>query len=326
MMNDSLDSQMDLSIELIKQSKNIYIGSHIQPDGDNIGSILALGLALKKIRKEVFIVKVDEIPSDYTFLPSIDMIKDYDEKDNFIDLFIALDASDLDRLGSKKTMVLKANKVLNIDHHKSNTYFGDINIVSENSSATGELIYRLIEKMGIELDKDIATCIYTAISTDTGSFMYDSTTYETHEIVAKLLKTGIDKNNININLYQNRSLERTKLFIKALDGLETYFDNKVAIVKVTQELLEESKTKMEDTEGIVSFIRDIAPVEVACLLKEFEKNQIKISVRSKRYIDVSQICEKFNGGGHKRAAGCTIYGDVEKAKELILEEIKESFR
>ena len=316
---------MEEVIKLIQESNNIYIASHVQPDGDNIGSILALGMAIKKLKGKVNILKVDDIPSDYHFLPNLELIREHDA-DRPIDLFIALDSSDIDRLGLGKQFALRANKIINIDHHVTNDNFGHINIVSTSSGATGEIIYKIIKKMGVEIDKDIATCLYTAISTDTGSFMYSSTSHITHLIVADLLKVGIDNNYINVNLYQSRSIERTRLFINSLNKLECFLDGKIGIIAVTQEMLRDNNTKLEDTEGIVSFIRDIDSIEVACLLKEIDNNEIKVSLRSKKEIDVSKVCNKFNGGGHVRAAGCTIYGKIDDAKQLILEEIKIAFR
>lgn len=320
-MNNSFEQQIDLAIEKILESKNIFIVSHVQPDGDNIGSILALGLALKKIDKNIVVLKSDTIPSDYLFLPNVDIIQDYSDKLE-IDLLITLDSSDEDRLGKNKVLLEHAKTIINIDHHISNTNFGHINIVDSTAAATGELVYKIINRMNISIDKDIGTCIYTAISSDTGSFMYDNTTSETHEIISELLKLGIDKSNININLYQNRSIERTMLFIKALETLNLYFDNKVAVVKVTNKILEDSGSKMEDTEGIVSFIREIRDVEIAILLKEFNENEIKISMRSKKNVDVAAICHNFGGGGHVKAAGCTINSSMDTSEELILNEIK----
>lgn len=320
-MNSSFEKLIDLAIEKILESKNIFIASHVQPDGDNIGSILALGLALKKIGKKIYILKSDSVPSDYLFLPNVDVIRDYDDELE-IDLLITLDSSDENRLGKNKVLLERAKFIINIDHHISNTNFGHINIVDSSAAATGELVYKIVKKMDISIDKDIGTCIYTAISSDTGSFMYDNTTSETHEIISELLSLGIDKSNININLYQNRSIERTMLFIKSLETLNLYFDNKVAVVKVTRNMLEDSGAKMEDTEGVVSFMREIAPVEIAILLKEFNENEIKVSMRSKRFVDVAAICDTFGGGGHIRAAGCTINFSMDYSEELILNEIK----
>lgn len=310
----------DSAIQTILDSNEIYIASHVNPDGDNIGSIIALGLALKKINKKVKVIKTDEIPSDYLFLPNIDMIQPYEITDN--NLFIVLDCGDKDRLGKYKSIVSKNNTIINIDHHVSNTKFGTFNIIDDKAAATGELIYDLIVDLGIEIDKDIATCLYTAISTDTGSFMYDSVTDKTHEIIAALIRTGIDKSVINIELYQSRSMERTNLFIDSFSTLKTYYNNKIAVVKVTQAMLKRANAKMEDTEGIISFIRDINTVEVACLLKENKDHEIKVSLRSKKFVDVSRICSVFNGGGHIRAAGCTVYDNIDNAENLIVEQIK----
>ena len=316
---------MDKAIKIIKESESIYLASHVQPDGDNIGSLLALGMALKKINKDVKILKVDNIPSDYKFLPSVELIKDY-EIEKEIDLFIALDSGDIERLGIGKQFAKNANFIINIDHHISNTNFGDINIVSPSAAATGEIVYEFIRKMEIDIDKDIATCLYTAISTDTGSFIYSNTSYKTHLIAADLIKAGIDTSDININLYQRKSFERTRLLIDVVKDMEMYFNNKLGMASVTQELLMSNNAKLEDSEGIISFIRDIDSVEVACLLKEIDEKEIKISLRSKKEIDVSKICAKFDGGGHKRAAGCTLYMGIDEAKKLILKEIKMAFR
>lgn len=324
-MSKNINTLISQAVDIIKSSKKIYVGSHVQPDGDNIGSTLALGMALKKINKDVSLIKVDHIPKDYLFLPNIELIKEYDIDEN-IDTFIALDSSSMDRLGVGKQFALKADNIINIDHHISNTNFGHINIVSPTSAATGELVYELIDEIGIDIDEDIATCLYTAISTDTGSFMYSNTTYNTHLIAAELLRKGIDIEGININLYQSRSLERTNLFIDCLNRLELFMDNQIGVVAVTQQMLEENNAKMEDTEGIVSYIRDIDSVEVAVLLKEMKCDEVKVSLRSKKTIDVSKICTKLNGGGHKRAAGCTINYGITEAKQIILNEIMMAFR
>ena len=311
-------------IDVISKTKDIYIASHVNPDGDNIGSILGLAHALKKLDKNVRIIKTDEIPSDYLFLPGIDLIKHYEL--DALDLLIVLDCGDADRLGELKNLISKATKTINIDHHVSNTDFGDYNLVDDKAAATAEIVYKLVTSMGIEIDENIATCLYTGISTDTGSFMYDSVSDKTHEIVAELIRAGIDKTSITINLYQNRSMTRTKLFIDSFSTLNTFDSDRIATVKVTQNMLEKANAKMEDTEGIISFIRDIDSVEVAVLLKEYKENEIKIGLRSKKFIDVAEICAAFNGGGHIRAAGCTINDSIENAEKLITEKIMKAFR
>lgn len=325
-MNSQFEKSMENALNLINRYNNIFICSHIQPDGDSLGSVLALAMAIKKLKKEsdINIIKVDDIPSDFFFLPNIDMIKDH-SLDQEVDLIIGLDSSHRERLGIGAEFLQKAKAVINIDHHVTNENFGDVNIVIPNSGSTCEIVYKFIKYMDIEMDKDIAACLYTGINTDTGRFMYSNTTYETHMIIAELMKTGIDINDININIYQNRSMERTKLFLEALNQLELYAEGKVGIVVVTQDMLKKTNATIEDSEGIVSFVRDINTIEVACLLKEFSENEVKVSLRSKKYVDVAKISTKFGGGGHIKAAGCTINSEINIAKEMILKEILANF-
>lgn len=319
-MNKEITSNFKKTKKAIEEAKTIHLASHVQPDGDNIGSLLGLGLALEKIGKKVYFLKTDYVPKDFLFLPGSEKIMDYDGED--IDLFISLDSSDEERLGDNGELLAKAKRTINIDHHVSNTLYSDINIVDSKAAATCEIVFKLIKALDIEFDKSIATCLYTGISTDTGSFMYDNTDEETHLIAAELLRIGIDKEEININIWQNKSLLKTKLFIKTLDTLETYFDDKLAIVAITRDNLRSIGASMEDSEGIVSFVRDIDTVEVAVVLKEFEDDEIKVSMRSKRYVDVAELCAIFGGGGHKKAAGCTIKAGIDEVKADLLEEIE----
>lgn len=326
MMNKSTNHQMDEAIKLILQYNNIFIASHINPDGDNIGSMLAISLALRKINKNVSVLKSDVLPEDFMFLPGSHDIQEYKEELGPIDIFIVVDCSDEDRLGNNKALLSNAKKVINIDHHISNTMFGDLNIVDPKSAATGELIYKLIKKMGISLDIDIGSNLYTAISTDTGKFSYESVTSRTHRIIAELIDIGVDFNTINLNLYENMSIEKTKLFIQSLSTLKFYEGNSIVTLKITKEMLKHTGAKMEDAEGIISFIRKIESVEVACVLKEIEMNNIKISLRSKRDVDVALIAQSFDGGGHIRAAGCSINSNIEEAEKEIVGKIREVVR
>lgn len=325
-MNKPIFENMERAIDIINREKNIYIASHINPDGDNMGSMLALALALKKSGKNVRILKSDFIPEDFKFLPGSHKIEAYKEDMESIDVFIAVDSSDEDRLGDNKDLLGKASYIINIDHHISNSMFGDINIVDPKAAATGELIYEFIKKMNIDLDVDIGTNLYTAISTDTGKFSYESVTSRTHKIIAELIDIGVDFNDINIQIYENMSMERTQLFIEAMSTLKTYKEDKIATVSITQDMLSKTNTTMEDTEGIVSFLRKISTVEVACLLKELDDRDIKISLRSKSYVDVAAICEEFKGGGHIRAAGCSMDSNIYEAEKILVKKIKEAIR
>lgn len=318
-MNNTLAEIKDRILE----AKNIYLASHVQPDGDNLGSLLGLFGALKKINDNVFILKSDDIPKDYLFLSGIENVVDHNPED--LDLFIALDCAEEHRLGRNKKLMDGANFIINIDHHLSNTNYGNINMVDSDAAATAELVYILIDYLEIPIDEDMATNIYTGISTDTGSFIYESTSSRTHRIAADLIDKGARTNEVSINLYQSNSLEKTKMFIEVIKDMELLFDNKVSLAIVTQDKLKKTNTKMDDTEGIVSFIRDIETVEVAILFKEMSENEVKLSMRSKKYVNVSDLCGAFGGGGHKRAAGCTINEPIGVVKQLVIDKLKEMF-
>lgn len=308
--------------KVLERSKNIYLASHINPDGDSIGSIMALGLALEQLDKNIKFIKTDTIPNTFNFLPDIDRLQKFDNVE--ADILFILDCGSKDRIGEYKKFIDKSKLVINIDHHLDNNNFGDINLVDAQSSSTGEIVFNVIEGLALNINKDIASYLYTAISMDTGRFMYDKVDHSTHEIVSKLIRQGIDKDEININLYQKRSMPATKLFIEGLSSLKTYSEDKIATVKITQDSIKMTNADIDETDGIISFIRDIDTVEVACLLKEINDKEVKLSLRSKRTIDVSSICNVFNGGGHKKAAGCTIYEDIELAEELIVKEIEKA--
>ena len=302
---------------LIDNSNNILVASHLNPDGDNLGSITAMYLTLKKYGKNVFLIEDDEVPASLKFLPGINaMIKSKKIKED-ADLFITLDCADMERLGNAKELFLNAKHTLNIDHHSTNTRFAEFNIVDDKSPATGEILFEILTYLGYELDKDIATCIYTSISSDTGSFKYDSVRKSTFEIAAKLMDYDININDIAVNLYQNRSLQKTELLLRALNRLELYEDNKIGIVSINDSDMEECNAKKSDSDGIVEFVRDISTVELAILLKE-KGSVVRLSTRSKSYVDCTKIASKFGGGGHIRAAGATIESNLELAKEEVL--------
>lgn len=311
-------------LKSIEKSESIYLSSHINPDGDSIGSMMALGIALKQLNKNVSFIRTDTIPDIFNFLPEIESIREYNEIEP--DILFVLDCGNSDRIGDYEKYISKSKVVINIDHHLDNDNFGDINLVDSSRASTGEIVYDVIKGLDLNLDKDVATHLYTAISMDSGRFMYDKVDDKTHEIVAKLIREGIDKEDININLYQKRSMAATKLFIEGISSLKTYSDEELVTAKITQEALKKTSASLDETDGLISFIRDIDTVEVACVLKEVKSKEVKISLRSKKYIDVSHICSFFDGGGHKRASGCTIYEDIETAEKLIVKEIERTLR
>lgn len=313
---------MEQIIDVIQKSSKIAITSHVNPDGDNVGASLALCLALQKLDKQVEFLLDDAIPTVYRFLKGAREVQHYSSfADLDFDLVISMDCGDLDRLGRVKELAVKT-QLVNIDHHISNTRFGNINLVEENASATAEIAYKLIKSMGIFIDKDMAECIYTGIVTDTGMFQYSNTTEETHVIAAELIIAGVEPSDIFNKVYQNSPKEKVLLMKEALQSLEFYFDDKVTCVEVSRKQMDSISSEDLDTEGIVNLARDIAGVEVAVFLKEKEPNVIKASLRSKNRVDVCAIAKDFGGGGHIRASGCTIHGSLEQARKQILESIE----
>lgn len=316
---------MNNVINLIKKSisDELYIGvvSHKNPDGDSLGSLIAMGLSLEKLSKNIIFIKPDAIPEDYLFLPGLEKMQNLEDIDFDIDLLIVLDSSDPDRLGLNKVLIETSKTILNIDHHISNTNFGDLNLVIAESSSTGEIVFNLLSQGKLPIDENIATCIYTAISTDTGRFSYENVSCNTHLVVSELYNYGINAYEINKNLYQKRSLSRTKLFVLAVSNLKFYEDGKVAIAKVNLDMYSKAGANPDETEGIVEFLRDTKGVEVACLLKELKNKDVKVSVRTKDYVDANKICSFFGGGGHIRASGASSSFTIEETEILLIEEI-----
>ncbi len=312
-------------IKAIKDSKKILLTAHINPDGDALGSVLALHKALKSAGKATFPVIDDDFPTLYKFLDGWDEILKFgdqilEESKDEIDLIIALDCGDVERFG-RVSEYFDGKKVINIDHHISNTAFGTLNMIDSNAASTGEMVYQIISIMGLEITKEIAEAIYTAIVTDTGQFRYTNTTSVTHQIAGDMINNGVDTAYMYEQIYQNTSKEKMLLSAKALSSLKLYFDDRVAVLRVTIDDIQKSGATGADTEGIINFGRDISTVEVAVLLKEHEKEKIKIGLRSKKYVDVATISQEIGGGGHVRAAGCTIYGNIDEAESIMIEKI-----
>lgn len=311
----------------IDNAKSIAIASHLSPDGDNLGSINAMYGMLTNLGKDTTFILNDEVPQSFKFLPYIDDFTSPDDvKNKSFDLFIALDCGDMNRLGDKvKNIFLSSKNTVNIDHHKTNDFFANINIVDVNATATCEVLFDIFKNLKLYLDKKIATSLYTGISTDTGSFKYDSVRPKTFEIAAELLEFKIDFNKINTCLYQTRSKEKTDLLVRSLNSIKYFNDDKIALVKVTIDDLQKTGAKKMDSDGIVEFVRDIEGVEVAVLLKEKESS-IRLSMRSKSFINCSDVASMFNGGGHIRAAGGTFHhNDLDKAEKDIIDALMEEF-
>ena len=307
--------------EKIENSDNIVLIAHINPDGDALGSSLSLYPILKRMGKNVKVFNVTTPLPDYLdFLPNFEKVTN--KLPSKIDLMISFDCGSFDRLGIEE----RPKFLINIDHHISNTNYGDLNLIEPDAASTSQVVYNILKANGIEIDADSATCIYTALVTDTGSFQYESVNEKVFECAADLVKSGVKPDFVAKMLFQRDRLSRLRFLAKAYDTLELCCDGKVAIVEVTKEMLEATGATKDDTDGVVNSIRNIASVEVGVLLRE-EDEGIKVSLRSKNYLDVSEIATKFGGGGHIRASGATIKDfDFKRVKEEIIEEIKRKLK
>ena len=305
--------------ELLKAAKKLVIVSHVSPDGDTLGSSLALMHALCMLGKEVIMNVDDDISTVYSFLPGIAEYRRF-APDESVDanLLVIVDASSADRAGNALEVV-KSPAVLNIDHHKTNTQFADYLYLDSDAAATAEIIYSLLLEMGIKLTRDIATCIYEGIYTDTGSFKYSNTTSNTLKTAADLLKYGVNPSLISDNM-ELKSRSQVEMLRKVLETLTFLKDGKIAYIEIPLELYDHNV----ETDTFISYPRYVEGVEIALLFKQVEENLTRVSFRSKE-IDVAKIALSFGGGGHKKAAGCSIYAPLKEAEKVILEAVGELF-
>jgi len=287
------------------------------------GSSLAMYNSLKQIGKNVDIV-IPEYPIIYNFLPSCDEIKTEGRNESY-DLAIALDCGDIKRLSSNSKYFEEANVRISIDHHSANTMFADYNFVNPTSPACSQILVTVLPELGVEIDKKIGTCLLTGIITDTGGFRYSGVTSETFEFAAELLNKGVNVSDIYKRVLQTLSRSSFELRRRALNKLEFFEEGKIAFTYIEKKDEEEVNAKNNEYDGIVEIGRDIEGVEISIFLRE-KDDGYKISLRSNNYVNVSDICLKFNGGGHIRAAGGSINLPFEQAKETILEECKKHLK
>jgi len=305
---------------LIKKAKNIVISGHAMPDGDSVGSTVAMGLAAKMIGKKAVVISPDPIPRAYEFLPGVADVKGLGDFPPDSDLAVVLDCTDINRGGEELAALLKkVPAVINIDHHVSNHHFGHYNFVDPAAAATGELVYRLIRKLGLTLNADIALNLYTAIAMDTGSFRYDNTTANTHKIAAELIKTGINVARINENLFENKELITLKLLGRTLADIKLSPCGRVSWISVPHSLMVEMGARDEHADGIVNYPKTVSGVEIGLLFREIEPGKIKVGFRSKENADVNKLAAMFGGGGHPRASGCMITGNLAEVETKVVE-------
>lgn len=312
-------------IDKIKSSKKIAITFHVSPDGDSIGSSLGFLCGLRSIEKDVYILCKEKLPDTFAFLPNASEVTGENVAiSEDTDLLITLDCGDIERLNYEKDDDAFKNRnyfVINIDHHLTNKSFGNLNYIDTNASSVGEIVYHFLKEMNVDINKEIAACLYTSLLTDTGSFRHSNTTKTTHLIAGELINTGIDFSEIHRRIFDNKKFEALKLQALVLNNMYLTCDNKLCVMKVTKAMIDEAGADEADTGDLVSLGLKVNTAEVCVLLKE--KNDIvKLSLRSKADVDVRKIAEKFDGGGHTKAAGLAMEKSIEDAEKIIVSEIE----
>lgn len=312
-------STLDNILEEINKASSIVILTHENPDGDAVGTGLALYNALKKYGKNPDII-IPEYPQVFEFLPCASEIKKESDIEKY-DLAISVDCSTIKMLNGFSKYFENANVRISIDHHSTNTMFGDINFVNPDAPACSQIMIFILEHFGIEITQDIGTCLLTGIITDTGGFKYSGVTAETFEFVAWLLNKGINVSKIYRRVLQIKTKAHFELNKIANNRLEFFENGKVAYTYITMEDEESVNAQSGDHEGIVENGRDIEGVEVSIFVRQTEKGY-KVSMRSNEYVNVADVCLIFGGGGHPRAAGITMQGTLDQIKEKLLYQVK----
>jgi phosphoesterase RecJ-like protein len=307
---------------VLREQQRFAILSHVRPDGDALGSQLALALSLKELGKTVRVWNEDGMLEKYSFVPGANLLSKPPSAPEDVDVALALDTAIQNRLGNTLPAIRAAKIWINIDHHPSNPGYGDIVYIDPTSPATGQIIFELIKSQNLPLTRQIAENLYVAISTDTGSFQYPNTTAHTFEIAAELVRAGVDVGRVSQQLYENFPRRRSELLRELLATMRFEAGGRVASFSLSLNLARQLGVLPEDTEGLIDHLRAIRGVIVAVFFEELPEGKVRVSMRSKSEdVDVRTICQKFGGGGHILAAGARVRGTLPEVRAKILEAI-----
>ncbi len=309
--------------DLITQRRSFLIAAHERPDGDAVGSVLAFYHMLRGMGKDAVVYSQDPTPANYLFLPGSDRIVYELPPVETFEVAVVLDCGSLERVGAPAARIAEIPDLINIDHHVSNGGFGRISLIDPDASSTGELLFRLFRYANVPLTKEIATCLYAAILTDTGGFSYGNTRSSSLRAAAELVEAGADPQWISENIYESDPLERIRLLSVVLPTLNLEENGKIASVVVTQQALADAGALSEHTEGFVDLPRSIKGVKISILYAQMPDGRFKISLRSKgKKINVEPVARSLGGGGHVNAAGCRVSGTLTEVRKRVVEAIR----
>ena len=306
---------MEQILQLIEQSQTFLIASHESPDGDAIGSSLALANALREMGKDVTVYNRDRVPPEYAFIPGHESLTTQSCETATFDAGFVLDAGELRRAGDWIRQGCRA--LVNIDHHPYSEDFGDHYFVDTEASATGVLIYRLLAAAGHPISTEVATCIYTAILSDTGSFRYSNANQEAFQVAGEMVAKGVDPWSIASGLYESQEQVRLRLLALALPTLKVSESGLYATIEVTLDMYKTAGAIDEHTDRFINYPRSVRGVEVAIFLRQLTESSFKVGFRSKGNIDVGALARAMGGGGHHNAAGATVTGNLVEVREWV---------
>jgi phosphoesterase RecJ-like protein len=308
-------------VELIESKNRFMITAHVRPDGDSLGSSLALYWILKALEKDPVVIMRDQVPQAYRSLSGAGEVQVMPEIVERFDGAFVIECSDIARPG---LIGLEHQNVVNIDHHSTTALFGTINWIDSTASAVGEMIYNLCKALGVTPTKEIATCVYTALLTDTGSFHFSNTTERTFKIASELVRRGVEPARVSQALFYSHPYSKMKLLGLALSGLDRDESGKIAWVQVSLDDMEQADANEEDADGIVNYALSVGEVETVAFFKEVAPELFRVSLRSKGKINVARVAERFGGGGHKNASGCTLTGPYDEVRAEVVERLREA--
>jgi bifunctional oligoribonuclease and PAP phosphatase NrnA len=308
-------------VELIEEKRRFAITSHIRPDGDSLGSSLGLYWLLRALDKEVEVIMRDPVPHAYQKLPGAKEVRVTPSVDSSYHAVFVIECSDIRRPG---LIGLEKQFVVNIDHHSTTALFGKINWIDSTASACGEMIYNLCKATGVRVTKEIAECCYTALITDTGSFHYSNTTERTFKVASELLRTGVKPAKAAEAVFASYPWSRIQLMGAVLSTARRDSTGRIACLRHSLEMQQSAAASDEDADGFVNYPLTVGEVEAVAMLKECELGVYRTSLRSKGDVNVAKVAEKFGGGGHRNAAGCTLRGTWEEAEERIIALLQEA--
>jgi phosphoesterase RecJ-like protein len=301
---------------IFREKNRFLIACHENPEGDAIGSELALALALRKMGKTATVLNSDPVPESLIFLPGSDTVV-FEADGSTHEVAVVVDCGSPERTGRVQTELRKCRVMVNIDHHATNDAQGDYCLIDPNAAATGILVHRILSALGLVIDHDIAMNLYVAILTDTGSFHYSNSSPEAFYIAGDMVRIGIDPWEVAEKVYETQTAEKLGLLGRVLGSLELAAGGRVAAVTARKKDLRDYSATKDHLEGFINFPRSIAGVEVAVSFREEDEGEFRVSLRSKGRADVSAIASALGGGGHRNAAGCTVTGTLDEVKRRV---------